>query len=666
MHGRKQWVTRAGVMIAAVGSTVGLLAASPAPKAVTAESTGATQGSFSDTLQPPAMMEFTTSPEEILEVDDEHWESENVGPDFSPYQAFELDHPGDYTPVSWSGVVDPEREIALLAWNHQEDRWDQLRSETGSAPDNTVLEAYVSEDYSDARGNLHIVVVGEDTFMTGSDDWEPNSDDVTDDFRDPETFDFSMAHVTDTQFLSEGAVDPELDEEAQERFASAYREQMNWIVDNADEHNIAYVSHTGDIIENWMVPEHTEEQARAEFEFASEMQAIIDEAGIPNGILPGNHDNGWGNFGNDMFNDYFPQERYEQASQSWENGTYGGPWEEGDNSAHYDLFEVDDHEFIAVHLPYDHNSAQRSWANDVLEAFPDRDAFLFTHTYLRDSSNDDASKASGNTGYGGNGHLLRTQVVEENENIAMVASGHYHGTAWNHNFSGNGGPVFEMLGDYQNYEVDGERNTGFMRLLQFDIDAGEVTVNTYSPKLDDFNATDYDVSAQRTYNPESDEYTAPLSLSTRGTTLMTDQIRVGGADEAVTELPDGEPEPVPAEMTTDEHPSADEAQSEEEMKGDDDKDQKSGDLDIRQHKDLTVNAGEEISPITIDVNDEDAAIEFEGLPKGVVSVADSREITGIPTTPGEYEVTVSGFNQFESTDTMSFTITVEEAKGDNE
>ncbi|MBM7631047.1 putative Ig domain-containing protein [Geomicrobium sediminis] len=641
---RRQWATRAGFMMVAFGTAATLIAASTS-EVVATEPFGATQGSFTDELQRPALMDFSSAPEEVLEEDDELWQSEQVGPNASPYQAFELEHPGEHTPVRWSGKVDPERDVSLLAWNHEKERWDQLRSESGSAPDNTVLKAYLSEDYRDVNDAAHIAIVGEDSSMTRTGNWKPDSSGVTDDFRDPETYDFSMAHITDTQFLAEGAVDPELDEDAQERFASAYRDKMNWIVDNQDQRKIAYVAHTGDIIENWMLPHHSEEQAQKEFGFASDMQAIIDEAGIPNGILPGNHDNGWGAFGNDMFNDYFSQERYEEASQSWENGTYGGPWQEGDNSAHYDLFEVDDHEFIAVHLPYGHTNAQRNWANEVLEAFPNRDAFLFTHSYLRASSSDDATKASGNRGYGDNSHLLRTQVVEKNDNIVMVSSGHYHGTAWNQNFNGNNGPVFEMLADYQNYEVDGERNTGFMRLLQFDIDAGEVTVNTYSPKLGEFNATDYD-TGNRNYQPETDEYTAPLSLSTRGTTVMTDQIQLGNVDQSVAEPPENEPKPIPYESP----------------KRDGDDDQQIGQLNIRQQDDLTVKSGEEISPIDLFVNDDDAAIEFEGLPEGMVGVADSRTISGVPTEPGTYEITVTAFNQFEVEETMSFSITVEETE----
>jgi hypothetical protein len=614
----------------------------PVPQAAAAEATGAAEGSFTGALDSPENMEFTAAPSAISSVDDATWDSDKIGPTEQPYQAFELEHPGEFAPVSWTGVVDPAREVALLAWNYSTGEWNQLRRESGAAPENTVLDAYLSEDYANDAGLTHVAVIGLDDYMTGEQAWAPDEFGVTNSFADPAEYDFSIAHVTDTQFLSEGAVDSSLDDAAQQRFAEAYRAQMHWIVDNADERNIAYVAHTGDIIENWMLPHHPEDRAREEFEFASDMQSIIDDAGIPNGIIPGNHDNGWGMFGNDMFNDYFPAERYEAASNSWDNANYGGPWREDDNSAHYDLFEVDGHEFVAVYLPYGHNSAQRAWANDVLQTFPDRDAFLFTHAYLRASSNADGSKASGNIGYGDNGHLLRTQVVERNDNLVMVASGHYHGTTWNHNYNGDGGPVFEILGDYQNYEVNGERSTGFMRLLQFDIDASEVKINTYSPSLDAMGATAYDPADR--YMPASDEYTAPLSMSTRGTTLMTDEVRIGDNDETVTELPADEPTPEPTEPPTEAEPE-----------------QPTQELVIEQQPDVTLTAGEEIDPITIDVNDDEADVEFSGLPDGLVGVPDSREISGIPEAPGTYDVTVTAFDQYERETSMTFTITVEAA-----
>lgn len=88
---------------------------------------------------------------------------------------------------------------------------------------------------------VHVLLQGHDPF----------ADDIVDvpdeQFRDPDTYDFSIAWMTDTQYLSEGAVGGG---PADYRFAAAYRDMADWIVDEADNLKIDYVAHTGDIINN--------------------------------------------------------------------------------------------------------------------------------------------------------------------------------------------------------------------------------------------------------------------------------------------------------------------------------------------------------------------------------------------------------------------------------
>src|SRR5699024_8105069 len=200
---------------------------------------------------------------------------------------------------------------------------------------------------------------------------------------------------------------------------------------------------------------------------------------------------------------------------------------------------------------------------------------------------------------------------------------------------------------YQDYEVGGERNTGFMRLLQFDIAAGEVKINTYSPKLDEFGATAYDTE-DRSYTAATDEYTAPLSLRTRGTTLMTDQIYIGDQQDAVTEPPADAPTSEPAEQDTPESETAPE------------QDQQQHDLVIDQQADVAVPVGEEIEPVTLAVNDDEAYVEFSGLPTGLIAVPDERSITGTPQAAGEHEILVTATDRHGRQQQMSFVITVEE------
>jgi hypothetical protein len=131
------------------------------------------------------------------------------------------------------------------------------------------------------------MVTGEDPF---ADDLET---DDPDGFADPASYDFSIAHFTDTQYLSEGAVEQETAEE-RAIWESAYSGIVDWIAENADSRKISYVAHTGDVIENNIRKPATPELERqiiGEFELSSRQQGVLDAAGVPNGVIAGNHDN---------------------------------------------------------------------------------------------------------------------------------------------------------------------------------------------------------------------------------------------------------------------------------------------------------------------------------------------------------------------------------------
>ena len=64
-----------------------------------------------------------------------------------------------------------------------------------------------------------------------------------------------------------------------------------------------------------------------------------------------------------------------------------------------------------------------------------------------------------------------------------------------------------------------DRDTGFQRLLQVDVDAEKMAVNTYSPSLDAFDAHRYDEPAFRgenaRYTQADDEFVVGLDLRRR-------------------------------------------------------------------------------------------------------------------------------------------------------
>ncbi|WP_372813128.1 metallophosphoesterase [Paenibacillus sp.] len=77
---------------------------------------------------------------------------------------------------------------------------------------------------------------------------------------------------------------------------------MNWIADKKDEMNIKYVIHTGDLVDEADKP--------IQWQRALDDMAVLEKAGVPYGVLAGNHDvdhklgaydHYWNYFGEDRF-----------------------------------------------------------------------------------------------------------------------------------------------------------------------------------------------------------------------------------------------------------------------------------------------------------------------------------------------------------------------------
>lgn len=453
------------------------------------------------------------------------------------YQRFDLQVKGrvEAPVLRWEGTVDPARTVTLRAWNLRTQRWDALTGRRGALSGGTVLAATVDERYIDGQ-QVHVLVTGEDPF---ADDIDPGP---SNGFADPAAYDFSLVHFTDTQYLSEGAVEQET---AAERavWEKAYADITRWVAGNAADRKISYVAHTGDIIENNIRRPATpamEKQVIGEFEVSSRAQRTLDDAGIPNGVVAGNHDNwsGTDNGPDALYNRYYGPDRYSTAAGRWRDASYGGPWKRGDNQNHVDLFTAGGLDFVVVGLSYGVTREEAEWADSVFKQHPSRNGILLSHDYLRPSSSPDGRGA---TFAAPDGSLLYNTIVADNPNVFLILAGHEHGVGTNVKPDvgevGNG--VVELLADYQFYTVSADRlgltevggyqpsdqlrfGAGFFRMLQFDVDRGEMIVDTYSPLLDDFGATEFDTD--RRYNGQEDNMVLPVDLTSRTTRFTTDSI----------------------------------------------------------------------------------------------------------------------------------------------
>ena len=423
--------------------------------------------------------------------------------------------------VVWSGTVDPARAAQLDVWNPTLRRWEHLDAARGTEGAATLLSGGVTGVHL-ADGALHLRVLGEDPFADdlpcGRRSHGPGKG-----LRDPAEYDLALVHLTDTQIAvnrSTWLTDPA----ERRQWSEVLTEALRWVVAEARARKLVYLGHSGDLIESWYftprLPEHVA-SARAEFAAVSAALEILDDGAFPYGVLPGNHDNLRGaDLGAALYNERFGPQRFTELSPRWEGVHYGGPWREGDNSHHIDLVDHEAARLVVVHLGYAPPPEALAWARAQFTRHADRDGILLVHDYLAPSPHPDGRRAARTP----EGQRIFEDVVAPSPNVCLVLCGHNHGVgrAVVRDAGGiRGHHVVEMLADYQNYEVGEEAGmTGFLRILQIDAERAELAVSTLSPLLGELDSSPYD--AERRYDPGADNFTVPLALRSRSTTLTTD------------------------------------------------------------------------------------------------------------------------------------------------
>jgi len=199
---------------------------------------------------------------------------------------------------------------------------------------------------------------------------------------------FTMIALPDTQFYSQ-------------QYPEIFMTQTQWIVDNKDELNIIYVTHEGDIVQDYM--------AESQWEDAKEAMSLLEDpltTGLPDGInysvLPGNHD-----LPSTLYNEYFGVSNFEDKDY------YGGHYSTT-NDNNYVLFEVGYLKFIALSLGYSPNEDVLNWADEILQSHSDRRAILTSHSIID-----------------GDGEWLNEgeniyEALKDNSNLFLMLCGHVH------------------------------------------------------------------------------------------------------------------------------------------------------------------------------------------------------------------------------------------------
>jgi len=297
---------------------------------------------------------------------------------------------------------------------------------------------------------------------------------------------WTLAVLPDTQYYSRD-------------FPEVFIRQNEWIVANREVHNILFVAHEGDVVQNNNEPQ---------WENARRAMDVLNRESVPYAVLPGNHD--LGNRGraatrDTLMNDYFKESDYKNSSRFalFEPNKMENSWHE---------IETPTGKYLLLALEFGPRDEVLDWANEVAAEHKDRKILVVTHTYLYNNSerldwakDKDAPRNNGNPKrYGltevssvNDGEDMWRKFVSRHGNIQMVFNGHTTGTGIGYLESAGAQQtqVHQMLANYQDSgrgegrggvvnPPRGVGGGGYMRLIQFHPDGSSAGVKTYSPWFD--------------------------------------------------------------------------------------------------------------------------------------------------------------------------------------
>lgn len=434
-----------------------------------------------DTMDPPTSATITSETampasayDQLKASDGAYYSSKSLSN--YPYQRFDLTISGDLSgvdqqlEVSWEGHS--KELVKLFAWNYSTSKWVQIASQLGNADNSDfkltgTLDKTTMVNSSTKVAKLYVAATQHDTMLPGK-------------VPTPNEYDFSFVWMTDTQLESES-------------FPGVYDAETQWIADNKDAQKIQYVIHTGDIV-------NTASQEN-QWKNADHSMKILENAGIPYGVIQGNHDT------NDtLYSKYFGAFRFQDKLFN------GKPYYTAYNSMnknHYDLISAGGVDFIILYMGWGgFDATSVSWANQVLQQYKERKAILAVHEYLLYEG------TYGTDDYDGINTM--NQIVKPNSNVFMVLCGHNQSAFYNVKRIG-GKVVYELLHDYQDAALGG---AAYVRMMYFDLKKQQIYMVPYSPITDD----NYGFFQQK-----HEFYTMPIKWNNEPIELATGYVGVTGS-----------------------------------------------------------------------------------------------------------------------------------------
>ncbi|WP_051816582.1 metallophosphoesterase [Kitasatospora sp. NRRL B-11411] len=400
-----------------------------------------------------------------------------------PYQLFTVPVPEGagadaQVRLSWAGSANTGAKVLLYALNSATGKWEEVDrrlttgAEGGRASFTLGGTVPVADHVKD--GQVTVLVQHSEGFPGGDRSARDSAVTPYSAGATPrDAYDFTIGWQSDTQYYNEnqgwaaGSGGPD----------TWYAHQLainDFFLSQRDDLNLQYVIHTGDIVDDYRATDFRGDNHDPAYEWKNADAAYkpLNEAGLPYGVLAGNHDVGHAADDYSQFGTYFGADRYR------DNPWYGG--ETGNNRGHYDLVSAGGVDFLMLSMGWDPGDEQIAWMNSVIRQYPERKVWIDLHEYLLTTGT-----------LGPVPQRIHDEVVKPNSNVFAVSSGHYHDAyTRTDGFDDDGDGVADrtvhsMLFDYQGLEQGG---LGFLRLLHFDNTGQKIVVRTYSPSLDTFDS----------------------------------------------------------------------------------------------------------------------------------------------------------------------------------
>ncbi|MGY8768542.1 MAG: metallophosphoesterase, partial [Pirellulales bacterium] len=251
--------------------------------------------------------------------------------------------------------------------------------------------------------------------------------------------------------------------------------QTEWVRDNQERLNIAFLVHEGDIVQA---------DAPEEWAIARKAMSVLDGK-VPYCMCLGNHDMGYEKSDNKYgfniavnrtthFNTYFPRKKFAERPE------FGGTFDPDRHDNSWYHFEAAGLKFLIVALEYHPRDEVLDWANKIVTEHPDHRVIALTHAYLKGNKTrtTNSLKLKGN-----NGEQMWQKFVRKHKNMFMVLCGHFSGEAVLTSAGDHGNQVHQVLSDYQGMNNGGE---SWLRYMVFQPEANKIGIYTYNPTLDKF------------------------------------------------------------------------------------------------------------------------------------------------------------------------------------